>query len=50
MAVSDRPTRLEDALVDLAIIVKEGHLAPLDAHIAPGLVEGGKGSRRSSRA
>jgi hypothetical protein len=27
----DRLTRLEDALIDLAIIVSQGHLASLDA-------------------
>ena len=32
--MNDGLTRREDALVDLAIVVTEGHLARLDAHIA----------------
>jgi len=36
MDVNDRLTRLEDALIDLALVVTEGHLGRLDAHIAPG--------------
>ncbi len=42
MDVNDRLTRLEDALIDLALIVTEGHLGRLDAHIAPDVVEAGR--------
>jgi hypothetical protein len=42
MDVNDRLTWLEDALVDLAIVVTEGHLARLDAHIAPDVVDAGR--------
>ena len=42
MDVHDRLTRLEDALIDLAPVVTEGHLGRLDAHIAPDVVEAGK--------
>jgi len=40
--MDDRITRLEDALIDLAVVVAEGHLERLDAHIAPDVVEAGK--------
>jgi hypothetical protein len=39
---NDRLTRLEDALIDLAIVMTEGHLERLDTHIAPDVVEAGK--------
>lgn len=42
MDMNDRLTRLEDALIDLALVVTEGHLGRLDAHIAPDVVEAGK--------
>jgi len=42
MDVNDRLTRLEDALIDLALVVTEGHIGRLDAHIAPDVVEAGK--------
>jgi hypothetical protein len=42
MDVNARLTRLEDALINLAIVVTEGHLARLDTHIAPDAVEAGK--------
>ncbi len=42
MDVNARLTRLEDALIDLAIIVTEGHLGRLDSHIAPDVVKAGK--------
>jgi len=38
----DRLTRLEDAIIDLAIVLSEGHLSRLDAHMAPDVVEAGK--------
>jgi len=50
MDVNDRLTRLEDALIDLAIIVTEGHLTRLDAHIAPDVVEAGKRLQAFHRA
>ncbi len=37
MDMNDRLSRLEHGLIDLAIVVTEGHLAP--AHIAPEVVE-----------
>ena len=42
MDVNDRLSRLEDALIDLATVVSEGHWDRLDAHMAPGVVEAGK--------
>ena len=43
MDVSDRLTRLEGALIDLAIIVSEGHLAHLgSANMSPDVVEAGR--------
>jgi len=42
MDINDRLTRLEDALIDLALVVTEGHLGRLDAHIAPNVVEAGR--------
>ena len=42
MDVNDRLTRLEDALIYLAIIVTEGHLGRLEAHIAPDVRKAGK--------
>jgi len=46
MDVNDRLTRLEDALIDLAIVVSEGHFGRLDAHIAPDVVQAGKRLQR----
>ena len=40
--MTDRLTRLEDALIDLATVVSEGHWDRLDAHIATDVVEAGK--------
>ena len=43
MEVSDRLTRLEDALIDLTlVVVTEAHIGRLDAHIAPDAVEAGR--------
>jgi hypothetical protein len=42
MDLHDRLTRLEDALIDLAIVVSEGHLSRLETHIAPDVVEAGR--------
>ena len=42
MEMNDRLTRLEDALVDLAIVVTEGHLGRLASHMAPDVVEAGR--------
>lgn len=42
MDVTDRLTRLEDALTDLAIIVTEGNWRRLQAHMAPEVAEAGK--------
>jgi hypothetical protein len=36
-----RLTRFEDALIDLAIVVTEGNLSRLDAHMAPEVREAG---------
>jgi hypothetical protein len=42
MDVNDRLTRLKDALIDLAIVVSQGHLAHLDAaNMSPEVVEAG---------
>ncbi len=41
MDVNDRLTRLENALIDLAIVVTEGNLARLGAHMAPDVVAAG---------
>ena len=38
MDLDARLTRLEDALIDLAIVVTEGNLARLGAHMAPDVV------------
>ena len=50
MDMNDRLTRLEDALIDLALVVTEGHLGRLDAHIAPDVVEAGKRLQEFHRA
>lgn len=42
MDTTDRLSRLEDAVIDLAIVMSEGHLSRLDAHMAPDVVEAGK--------
>ena len=42
METNDRLTRLEDALIDLALVVTEGHLGRLSSHIAPEVVEAGE--------
>jgi hypothetical protein len=42
MEVNARLDRLEDALIDLAIVVTEGHLSRLESHIAPDVVEAGR--------
>jgi hypothetical protein len=42
MDVNDRLTRLEDALIDLAMVVSQGHLANLDAaNMSSDVVEAG---------
>jgi hypothetical protein len=46
MDASDRLTRLEDALIDLAIVVTEGNLGRLGAHMAPEVREAGKRLQR----
>jgi hypothetical protein len=42
MDAQARLTRLEDAVIDLAFVVSEGHIGRLDAHIAPEVVEAGR--------
>ena len=43
MDVNDRIARLEDALIDLAIVVSEGHLAHLvSANISSDVVKAGQ--------
>ncbi|HUY64196.1 MAG TPA: hypothetical protein VMV14_06725 [Acidimicrobiales bacterium] len=43
MDVTDRIARLEDALIDLAIVVSEGHLSHLvSANISSDVVEAGQ--------
>jgi len=42
MDLTDRLTRLEDALTDLAIIVTEGNWGRLQAHMAPDVVAAGR--------
>jgi hypothetical protein len=42
MDVNDRLTRLEDALIDLVIVVTEGNLARLGAHMSPEVREAGE--------
>ena len=43
MDVNDRLTRLEDALIDLAVVVSEGHLDHLaSANMSPVVVEAGR--------
>ena len=43
MDVNDRLNRLEDALIDLAIVVSGGHLAHLgSANMSPDVVEAGR--------
>jgi len=50
MDVNDRLTRLEDALTDLAIVVTEGHLSRLEAHISPDVVVAGRRLQEFYRA
>ena len=38
----DRLSRLEDAVIDLAILVSEGRWERLSVHMAPEVVEAGK--------
>jgi hypothetical protein len=47
---TDRLTRLEEALIDLIIVVSEGHIDRLDAHIAPEVVGAGKRLQAFHRA
>ena len=43
MEMNERLARLEDALIDLAIVVSEGHFAHLgSANMSPDVVESGK--------
>jgi hypothetical protein len=43
MDISERVARLEDALIDLAIVVSEGHLSHLvSANISPDVVKAGQ--------
>ena len=51
MDVNDRLTRLEDALIDLAVIVSEGHLDHLaSANMSPVVVEAGRQLQAFHRA
>jgi hypothetical protein len=50
MDVNDRLTRLEDALIDPAIVVTEGHLSRLSSHIAPDVGEAGRRLQAFHRA
>jgi hypothetical protein len=43
MDANERLTRLEDALINLTIVVTEGNLGRLGAHMAPEVVEAGRG-------
>jgi hypothetical protein len=42
MDVTERLTRLEDALTDLATVVTEGNWGRLQAHMAPDVVAAGR--------
>jgi len=42
MDLNDRLTRLEDALIDLAIVMTEGQLGRLDSHMSPDVIKAGK--------
>ena len=48
--MNDQLTRLEDALIDLSTVVTEGHLARLDPHVAPDVVEAGRRLQALHRA
>jgi hypothetical protein len=50
MDANDRLTRLENALTNLVIVVTEGNLARLDAHMAPEVREAGEQLRAFHRA
>ncbi len=51
MDMNDRVTRLEDPLIDLAIVVSEGHLAHLDsANMSPDVVNAGRQLQAFHRA
>jgi len=42
MEAPDRLSRLEDAVVDLAIVISDGNLGHLGSHISPEVVEAGR--------
>lgn len=51
MDVNDRITRLEDALIDLAVVVSVGHLDHLtSANMSPVVVEAGRQLQAFHRA
>jgi len=50
MDANDRLTRLEDALIDLAIVMTEGNLGRLGAHMALDVREAGKQLQEFHRA
>jgi len=51
MDVNDRLIRLEDALIDLAVVVSEGHLDRLtSANMSPVVVEAGRQLQAFHRA
>ena len=51
MDVNDRLTRLEDALIDLAVVVTAGHLDHLtSANMSPVVVEAGRQLQAFHRA
>jgi hypothetical protein len=51
MEVNDRLTRLENALIDLAVVVSEGHLDHLaSANMSPVVVEAGRQLQAFHRA
>ena len=51
MDVNDRLTRLEDALIDLAVVVSEGHLDHLaSANMSPVVREAGRQLQAFHRA
>jgi hypothetical protein len=50
MDVNDRLTRLEDTLIDLVIVVTEGNLSRLGAHMAPDVRDAGTRLQEFNRA
>jgi hypothetical protein len=43
MNVNERLTRLEDALINLMVVVTEGNLGRLGAHMAQEVMDAGRG-------